>query len=167
MFDSILQFVKEIFIIGIISEIFTARSDTKKYRNQISFITGLMITTVCLKGVFNIINIDYSNKQSNYFDQIGLFSQELELKEFNNKSSEPLYLQEYINTNTEFIEKIAYEYGFNTLNTIINMDGAEIDSIEVVVTGEKNMDKCMELKLELSELYELDLSQIKVYWRKK
>lgn len=167
MFDSILQFVKEIFIIGIISEIFTALSDTKKYRNQISFITGLMITTVCLKGVFNIINIDYSNKQSNYFDQIGLFSQELELKEFNKKSSEPLYLQEYINTNTEFIEKIAYEYGFNILNTIINMDGAEIDSIEVVVTGEKNMDKCMELKLELSELYELDLSQIKVYWRKK
>ena len=167
MFDSILQFVKEIFIIGIISEIFTALSDTKKYRNQISFITGLMITTVCLKGVFNIINIDYSNKQSNYFDQIGLFSQELELKEFNKKSSEPLYLQEYINTNTEFIEKIAYEYGFNTLNTIINMDGEEIDSIEVVVTGEKNMDKCMELKLELSELYELDLSQIKVYWRKK
>ena len=47
MFDSILQFVKEIFIIGIISEIFTALSDTKKYRNQISFITGLMITTVC------------------------------------------------------------------------------------------------------------------------
>ena len=47
------------------------------------------------------------------------------------------------------------------------MDDAEIDSIEVVVTGEKNMDKCMELKLELSELYELDLSQIKVYWRKK
>ena len=167
MFDSILQFVKEIFIIGIISEIFTALSDTKKYRNQISFITGLMITTVCLKGVFNIINIDYSNKQSNYFDQIGLFSQELELKEFNKKSSEPLYLQEYINTNTEFIEKIAYEYGFNTLNTIINMDGAEIDSIEVVVTGEKNMDKCMELKLELSELYGVDLSQIKVYWRKK
>ena len=83
MFDSILQFVKEIFIIGIISEIFTALSDTKKYRNQISFITGLMITTVCLKGVFNIINIDYSNKQSNHFDQIGLFSQELELKEFN------------------------------------------------------------------------------------
>ena len=76
-------------------------------------------------------------------------------------------MQEYINTNTEFIEKKAYEYGFNTLNTIINMDGAEIDSIEVVVTGEKNMDKCMELKLELSELYELDLSQIKVYWRKK
>ena len=80
MFDSILQFVKEIFIIGIISEIFTALSDTKKYRNQIIFITGLMITTVCLKGVFNIINIDYSNKQSNYFDQIGLFCQELELK---------------------------------------------------------------------------------------
>ena len=47
------------------------------------------------------------------------------------------------------------------------MDGSEIDSIEVAVTGENNMDKCMELKLELSELYELDLSQIKVYWRKR
>ena len=126
-----------------------------------------MITTVCLKGVLNIINIDYLNNQSNYSDQIELFSQELELKEINNNSSEPLYLQEYINANTEFIEKKAYEYGFSTLNTIINMDGSEIDSIEVAVTGENNMDKCMELKLELSELYELDLSQIKVYWRKR
>lgn len=167
MFDSIFHFVKEIFIIGIISEIFTALSDTKKHRNQISFITGLMITTVCLKGVLNIINIDYFNNQSNYFDQIGLFSQELELKEINSNSSEPLYLQEYINANTEFIEKKAYEYGFSTLNTIVNMDGSEIDSIEVAVTGENNMDKCMELKLELSELYELDLSQIKVYWRRR
>lgn len=167
MFDLILQFVKEIFIIGIISEIFTALSDTKKYKNQISFITGLMITTVCLKGVLNIINIDYFNNQSNYFDQIGLFSQEIELKEINNNSSEPLYLQEYINVNKEFIEKKVYEYGFSTLNTIINMDGSEIDSIEVTVTGENNMDKCMELKLELSDLYELDLSQIKVYWRKR
>ena len=126
-----------------------------------------MITTVCLKCVLNIINIDYFNNQSNYFDQIGLFSQELELKEINGNSSEPLYLQEYINANTEFIEKKAYEYGFSTLNTIINMDGSEIDSIEVAVTGENNMDKCMELKLELSELYELDLSQIKVYWRRR
>lgn len=167
MFDLILQFVKEIFIIGIISEIFTALSDTKKYKNQISFITGLMITTVCLKGVLNIININYFNNQSNYFDQIGLFSQEIELKEINNNSSEPLYLQEYINVNKEFIEKKVYEYGFSTLNTIINMDGSEIDSIEVTVTGENNMDKCMELKLELSDLYELDLSQIKVYWRKR
>ena len=65
------------------------------------------------------------------------------------------------------LAKKAYEYGFSTLNTIINMDGSEIDSIEVAVTGENNMDKCMELKLELSELYELDLSQIKVYWRKR
>lgn len=167
MFNLILQFVKEIFIIGIISEIFTALSDTKKYKNQISFITGLMITTVCLKGVLNIINIDYFNNQSNYFDQIGLFSQEIELKEINNNSSEPLYLQEYINVNKEFIEKKVYEYGFSTLNTIINMDGSEIDSVEVTVTGENNMDKCMELKLELSDLYELDLSQIKVYWRKR
>ena len=139
----------------------------RKYKDHIAYI----IPVIFQSDKYSFEEIKHMKKMAmdtliSYNSNDNLYIDINSIEEFNNKSSEPLYLQEYINTNTEFIEKIAYEYGFNTLNTIINMDGAEIDSIEVVVTGEKNMDKCMELKLELSELYELDLSQIKVYWRK-
>lgn len=169
MIDIFLQWVKEIFIIGLMSEIFISLIKNEQYKKYITYITGLMIICICLRMIFTFLDIDIAAKSLSYFENNMLYSDIYIEKSFNNNDSEnnEIYIQSYIDANVKYIEQQAAEYGLIVINTDIDIDNNNISSIGVSVTGTDNIDKCMEFKQLLVNIYGIDSSNVNVYWRKK
>lgn len=169
MIDIFLQWVKEIFIIGLMSEIFISLIKNEQYKKYITYITGLMIICICLRMIFAFLDIDIAAKSLTYFENNLLYSDLYIEKSFNNSDSESneIYIQSYIDANVKYIEQQAAEYGLIVINTDIDIDNNNISSICVSVTGTDNIDKCMEFKQLLVNIYGIDSSNVNVYWRKK
>ncbi len=169
MIDIFLQWVKEIFIIGLMSEIFISLIKNEQYKKYITYITGLMIICICLRMIFTFLDIDIAAKSLTYFENNMLYSDIYIEKSFNNNDSESneIYIQSYIDANVKYIEQQAAEYGLIVINTDIDIDNNNISSIGVSVTGTDNIDKCMEFKQLLVNIYGIDSSNVNVYWRKK
>ncbi len=169
MIDIFLQWVKEIFIIGLMSEIFISLIKNEQYKKYITYITGLMIICICLRMIFTFLDIDIAAKSLSYFENNMLYSDIYIEKNFNNNDSESneIYIQSYIDANVKYIEQQAAEYGLIVINTDIDIDNNNISSIGVSVTGTDNIDKCMEFKQLLVNIYGIDSSNVNVYWRKK
>lgn len=169
MIDIFLQWVKEIFIIGLMSEIFISLIKNEQYKKYITYITGLMIICICLRMIFTFLDINIAAKSLTYFENNMLYSDIYIEKSFNNNDSESneIYIQSYIDANVKYIEQQAAEYGLIVINTDIDIDNNNISSIGVSVTGTDNIDKCMEFKQLLVNIYGIDSSNVNVYWRKK
>lgn len=167
MFDSLLCWIKEIFILGLISEIFISLIQHEKYKKYVNYITGLMIICICLKMVYSILNIDISEKMLSDFEQNLIsgdahISSDISAAEYEGNN---VYISCYINANIEYIEKYAKEYGLLVTNADIRLNDTDIEIIEIYVTGNDDIEKCMEFKKFLTDIYNIDSSNIRVYWR--
>ena len=128
-----------------------------------------MIICICLRIIFTFLDIDIAAKSLTYFENNMLCSDRYSERSFNNNDSESneIYIQSYIDANVKYIEQQAAEYGLIVINTDIDIDNNNISSIGVSVTGTDNIDKCMEFKQLLVNIYGIDSSNVNVYWRKK
>lgn len=169
MIDIFLQWVREIFIIGLMSEIFIALIKSEQYKRYINYITGLMIICICLRMIFAFLGINISEKSLTYFEKNMIYSDSHIKNSFNSGSSgnNEIYIQSYIDANVKYIEQQAAEYGLVVTDTDIDIDNNNIASIKVSVTGTDNIDNCMEFKQMLVDIYDIDSSNVSVYWRKK
>jgi hypothetical protein len=158
MFTSLLTWIKEIFLISLLSELFITLITSSQYKKYAGYISGLMIICISIKMILSLLNIDFSEKSLSYFEKNIIYSAEVYLS-----SGNELYIQSYIDTNVEYIEKCAADFGLTAVNVEITLDEAEIASIEVSVTGADEYEMCMEFKRFLAQNYETDSSNISVY----
>lgn len=169
MIDIFLQWVREIFIIGLMSEIFIALIKSEQYKRYINYITGLMIICICLRMIFAFLSINITEKSLTYFEKNMIYSDSYIKNSFNSSGSgnNEIYIQSYIDANVKYIEQQAAEYGLVVTDADIDIDNNSIASIKVSVTGTDNIENCMEFKQMLADIYDIDSSNVSVYWRKK
>lgn len=193
----VINCIREILVIGLISELCAGLAYSAKMRKYINFVSGLMIICVFLKMFGAATNLDKSGSESSSLKYQGTITSDTELLKLaglysttndttidtttdttsdisddmknsnsNKNSATPsLYLTSYIESNKSYIESAAVEFGLAAKDVTIAMEEHEISSIEVVVTGSGNIEKCMELKRFLTDIYEIDSSCIKVVWK--
>jgi hypothetical protein len=158
MLNELLAWIKEIFFISLLSELFITLITSSQYKKYAGYISGLMIICVSIKMILALLNIDISEKSLSYFEKNIIYSAEGYLS-----SGNELYVQSYIDANIEYIEKCAADFGLTAVSVEITMDEAQIASIEVSVTGADEYETCMEFKRFLAQNYETDSSNISVY----
>lgn len=190
----VINCVREILVIGLISELCAGLAYSAKTRKYINFVSGIMIICVCLKMFGTATNLGTGGSGSSSLKYQGSITSNLELLKIadlygtatytttdttsdtsydiknsnsNKNSATPsLYLTSYVESNKSYIESATTEFGLVAKNVTISMEEYEISSIEVVVTGSADIEKCMELKRFLTDIYEVDSSCIKVVWKK-
>ena len=102
--DKLLGWVKQIFVISILSELVIHILPDEKYEGVVRLLCGCMITAACIMPVLNIINAKYDA-------DIDLFAKTSQISElrsqirFSGKDSSDVMIEKYIETQQEFVTK--------------------------------------------------------------
>ena len=106
--DKLLGWVKQIFVISILSELVIHILPDEKYEGVVRLLCGCMITAACIMPVLNIINAEYDA-------DIDLFAKTSQISElrsqirFSGKDSSDVMIEKYIETQQEFVTKKVME----------------------------------------------------------
>ena len=109
--DKLLGWVKQIFVISILSELVIHILPDEKYEGVVRLLCGCMITAACIMPVLNFINAEYDA-------DIDLFAKTSQISElrsqirFSGKDSSDVMIEKYIETQQEFVTKKVMEEGF-------------------------------------------------------
>ena len=122
--DKLLGWVKQIFVISILSELVIHILPDEKYEGVVRLLCGCMITAACIMPVLNIINAEYDA-------DIDLFAKTSQISElrsqirFSGKDSSDVMIEKYIETQQEFVTKKVMEEGFTPSEVEIVIDTDE------------------------------------------
>ena len=122
--DKLLGWVKQIFVISILSELVIHILPDEKYEGVVRLLCGCMITAACIMPVLNIINAEYDA-------DIDLFAKTSQISElrsqirFSGKDSSDVMIEKYIETQQEFVTRKVMEEGFTPSEVEIVIDTDE------------------------------------------
>ena len=122
--DKLLGWVKQIFVISILSELVIHILPDEKYEGVVRLLCGCMITAACIMPVLNIINAEYDA-------DIDLFAKTSQISElrsqirFSGKDSSDVMIEKYIETQQEFVTKKVMKEGFTPSEVEIVIDTDE------------------------------------------
>ena len=165
--DKLLGWVKQIFVISILSELVIHILPDEKYEGVVRLLCGCMITAACIMPVLNIINAEYDA-------DIDLFS---------GKDSSDVMIEKYIETQQEFVTKKVMEEGFTPSEVEIVIDTDEdsdtyldVQKINIAIDkkdkkifyGENNKEiviseKVINLRSSIAQYYELNSGLVNIY----
>ena len=123
--DKLLGWVKQIFVISILSELVIHILPDEKYEGVVRLLCGCMITAACIMPVLNIINAEYDA-------DIDLFAKTSQISElrsqirFSGKDSSDVMIEKYI-------DKYEYNYDYALIgknDRIIPPENQEINHEE-------------------------------------
>lgn len=180
--DKLLGWVKQIFVISILSELVIHILPDEKYEGVVRLLCGCMITAACIMPVLNIINAEYDA-------DIDLFAKTSQISElgsqirFSGKDSSDVMIEKYIETQQEFVTKKVMEDGFTPSEVEIVIDTDEdsdtyldVQKINIAIDkkdkkifyGENNKEiviseKVINLRSSIAQYYELNSGLVNIY----
>ena len=173
--DKLLGWVKQIFVISILSELVIHILPDEKYEGVVRLLCGCMITAACIMPVLNIINAEYDA-------DIDLFAKTSQIR-FSGKDSSDVMIEKYIETQQEFVTKKVMEEGFTPSEVEIVIDTDEdsdtyldVQKINIAIDkkdkkifyGENNKEiviseKVINLRSSIAQYYELNSGLVNIY----
>lgn len=180
--DKLLGWVKQIFVISILSELVIHILPDEKYEGVVRLLCGCMIIAACIMPVLNIINAEYDA-------DIDLFAKTSQISElrsqirFSGKDSSDVMIEKYIETQQEFVTKKVMEEGFTPSEVEIVIDTDEdsdtyldVQKINIAIDkkdkkifyGENNKEiviseKVINLRSSIAQYYELNSGLVNIY----
>lgn len=180
--DKLLGWVKQIFVISILSELVIHILSDEKYEGVVRLLCGCMITAACIMPVLNIINAEYDA-------DIDLFAKTSQISElrsqirFSGKDSSDVMIEKYIETQQEFVTKKVMKEGFTPSEVEIVIDTDEdsdtyldVQKINIAIDkkdkkifyGENNKEiviseKVINLRSSIAQYYELNSGLVNIY----
>lgn len=186
--DSILAWIKQIFVISVLSEIILHLLPSEKYEGFVRLVCGIFITSVCLSPLIDFMSDRAGGGLSiEYFENIGQLEELRGEIQFSGDMAEDKLLEQYMVKHRDFIEEKVMESGFTpaSVDIVIDTDAdsetyTDIQRIDVYVSsrdgesvygqqgtgGTKNTvisAEAVELKEKLADYYELNPGQVNIY----
>ena len=161
--DKLLGWVKQIFVISILSELVIHILPDEKYEGVVRLLCGCMITAACIMPVLNIINAEYDA-------DIDLFAKTSQISElrsqirFSGKDSSDVMIEKYIETQQEFVTDEDSDTYLDVQKINIAIDKKD----KKIFYGENNKEiviseKVINLRSSIAQYYELNSGLVNIY----
>lgn len=168
--SSFMAWVKQIFVISILSGLLIHILPSEKYHKYIRLICGVLLTVVCISPLITVLGKDKSSYDDIYKSFVKLGKTE-ELKnrlQFEETSPKELF-KEYEAAVVDQIEERVLKCGLKPTETKVVIDWDEnsktygtVQKITVRVY-EKNDDAMVSLKNELAQYYDINMANVSIY----
>jgi stage III sporulation protein AF len=172
----LLQWVKQIFILNVLSEIITHIMPSEKYAKYGSYICGLLMVMVCILPVAEVLNgnvsFDDIYSRISEYSQLQRLRNELEYNE--NDSSGEIIAQFEAELEKEIDEKIL-DNGYYPVKTEVVIEADQnsdnfgtVKEVNVVISASKDgknlltVEDCSSLQNEICEMLNVTLSCVTV-----
>ena len=184
--DSVLVWIKQVFVISVLSEIILHLLPNEKYESFVRLVCGILITSVCVSPLINLMSDKAgSYLDLEYFQNIGQMEELRGEIQFSKDMAEGKILEQYLQEHRDFIEKSVLETGLTPVSVDIIMDTdaesesyAQIQKIDISVSsrdrekfyaqqdsggGSVIAAEVIGLKETLADYYELNSGQVNIY----
>lgn len=176
-----MEWIKQIFVTGIMTELILHLLPDKKYDKYVRLICGVILTMVCISPILSFFN--HKNNIKDYiraFEKIGEKYDSQAMIENMQGDDQSYYIQNYIKENAKYINSLVFEAGLNPVDCQIILDMEEdsktygsIKTITLTIADGKN--SCYEtskghnysevlltLVKKIGAVYEMNLEDIHV-----
>lgn len=141
-----MEWVKQIFVTGIMTELILHLLPDKKYDKYVRLICGVILTMVCISPILSFFNNKNNIKNYiNIFEKIGQKYDYQTMIGNMQGTDQSYYVQNYIEVNSKYINSLVLEEGLNPVDCKIVLDMDEnsetygsIETIALTVTDGKN-----------------------------
>ena len=141
-----MEWVKQIFVTGIMTELILHLLPDKKYDMYVRLICGVILTMVCISPILSFFNNKNNIKNYiNIFEKIGQKYDYQTMIGNMQGADQSYYVQNYIEVNSKYINSLVLEEGLNPVDCKIVLDMDEnsetygsIETIALTVTDGKN-----------------------------
>ena len=141
-----MEWVKQIFVTGIMTELILHLLPDKKYDKYVRLICGVILTMVCISPILSFFNNKNNIKNYiNIFEKIGQKYDYQTMIGNMQGADQSYYVQNYIEVNSKYINSLVLEEGLNPVDCKIVLDMDEnsetygsIETITLTVTDGKN-----------------------------
>ena len=141
-----MEWVKQIFVTGIMTELILHLLPDKKYDKYVRLICGVILTMVCISPILSFFNNKNNIKNYiNIFEKIGQKYDYQTMIGNMQGTDQSYYIQNYIEVNCKYINSLVLEEGLNPVDCKIVLDMVEnsetygsIETIALTVTDGKN-----------------------------
>ena len=180
--EKLLGWVKQIFVISILSELIIHLLPDEKYEGVVRLVCGCMIAVSCVMPVINILQ----NKYNIDFDLSAASAEISELKTeiiFSGKDAGDKLIEKYIQKQQEIVTQKVIDAGFTPSSVEITADTDEqsdtyldIQKIEIALDKKDKKifyggqdtefvisDKVINLKQNIAQYYELNQGLVNIY----
>ena len=184
--DSVLAWIKQVFVISVLSEIILHLLPNEKYESFVRLVCGILMTSVCVSPLINLMSDKAgSYLDLEYFQNIGQMEELRGEIQFSKDMAEDKILEQYLQEHRDFIEKSVLETGLTPVSVDIIMDTdaesesyAQIQKIDISVSsrdrekfyaqqdsggGSVIAAEVIGLKETLADYYELNPGQVNIY----
>ena len=141
-----MEWVKQIFVTGIMTELILHLLPDKKYDKYVRLICGVILTMVCISPI-----LSFFNNKNNIKDYINIFEKIGQKYDYQTMignmqgTDQSYYIQNYIEVNCKYINGLVLEEGLNPVDCKIVLDMDEnsetygsIETIALTITDGKN-----------------------------
>lgn len=168
--SSFMAWVKQIFVISILSGLLIHILPSEKYQKYIRLICGVLLTVVCISPLITVLGKD----KNSYDDFYKSFVKSGEIEELKNRlqfeeASQKELFKEYEAAVVDRIEERVLDRGLNPVETKVVIDWDEnsktygtVQRITVKV-HEKDEDAMVSLKNELAQYYDINMANVSIY----
>ncbi len=141
-----MEWVKQIFVTGIMTELILHLLPDKKYDKYVRLICGVILTMVCISPILSF----FSNKNNiknyiNIFEKVGQKYDYQTMIGNMQGADQSYYIQNYIEVNSKYINELVLEEGLNPVDCKIVLDMDEnsetygsIKTIALTIADGKN-----------------------------
>ena len=172
--EAVLSWVKQIFILSILSTVVTHLMPSAKYTKYASYICGLLIVMVCIQPLAAVfhggISPDKIYESVMTYNQSNRLKQELTYREGDSAQSVmEAYEKETAKTVEEYVLENGYYPAKTTVTVVLSEKKEQQISVEQIVIGESTEEKKQEisqdystLRNELAQLLHITISCVEV-----
>jgi len=183
-----MEWIKQIFVTGIITELVLHLLPDKKYDKYVRLICGVILTMICISPILSFLNGKMNIKDYiNVFEKIGQkYDYKTMIKNMEG-SDQAYYIKNYIDENTKYINELVLDAGFHPVDCDIILelddDSENYGSIKkIILTIADGKNACYEtnqsgvrqysqtflaLVETISDVYEIEEHMISVKFARK
>lgn len=167
---SFMLWVKQIFVISILSGLLIHILPSEKYHKYIRLICGVLLTVICISPLLTVLGKDKSSYDDMYkaFVKLGEIGELKNRLQFEETSKKDLF-KEYEAAVIDQIEERTLKNGLKPTETKVVIDWDEnsktygtVQKITVRVY-EKNEEVMVLLKNELAQYYDINMANVSIY----
>lgn len=168
--SSFMAWIKQIFVISILSGLLIHILPSEKYHKYIRLICGVLLTVICISPLITVLGKDKNSYDDLYksFAELGQIEELKNRLQFEETSQKKLF-KEYEAAVIEQIEERVLSSGLNPMETKVVIDWdtdsetyGTVQRITVKV-HEKDEGAMVSLKKELAQYYDINMVNVSIY----